>query len=69
MTEFELEGREFIELNKLIKISGFTGTGGEAKLAIADGEAMVNGEVETQRRKKLRSGDTLSFRGIEVKVL
>ncbi len=68
MTEFKLDGKEFIELNKLIKICGFTGTGGEAKLAIANGEAILNGEVETQRRKKIRSGDELEFREVKVKV-
>lgn len=69
MEEFQLEGKEFIELNRLIKFSGFTGTGGEAKLAIANGEALINGEVETRRRKKIRSGEVLSFRSIEIKVI
>lgn len=68
MTNFDLEGKEFIELNKLLKICGFTGTGGEAKLAIANGEALVNGEIETQRRKKIRPGDKLEFRGEKIKV-
>lgn len=68
MTEFQLDGKEFIELNKLIKICGLSGTGGEAKIAIANGEALLNGEIETQRRKKIRSGDILEFREVKVKV-
>lgn len=68
MTKFDLEGKEFIELNKLMKICGFTGTGGEAKLAIANGEALLNGEIETQRRKKIRSGDVIEFREAKVTV-
>lgn len=68
MTEFNLEGKEFIELNKLMKICGFTGTGGEAKLAIANGEALLNGEIETQRRKKIRAGDVIEFGDAKVTV-
>lgn len=68
MTEFNLEEKEFIELNKLMKICGFTGTGGEAKLAIVNGEALLNGEVETQRRKKIRAGDVIEFRDTKVTV-
>ncbi|GAL85602.1 hypothetical protein MYP_2831 [Sporocytophaga myxococcoides] len=68
MIEFELEGYEFIELNKLLKITGLTGTGGEANTFIVDGEVSVNGAVETQKRKKLREGDVVQFQGQEVKI-
>ncbi len=64
MTSFELQGKEFIELNKLLKIHNLVGSGGEAKVRIrAEGEATVNGEVETQVRKKLRAGDRVEFGG------
>jgi ribosome-associated protein len=36
------------------------GTGGEAKIRIAAGEVSVNGEVCTQRGKKLRGGDRVT---------
>lgn len=68
MTEFELEGYEFIELNKLLKITGLTGTGGEANTFIVSGEVIVNGAVETQKRKKLRDGDVVEFQGEKVKI-
>jgi ribosome-associated protein len=68
MIEFELEGYEFIELNKLLKITGLVGTGGEANTFIVDGEVLVNGAVETQKRKKLRDGDVVQFQGQEVKI-
>ncbi len=60
MTEIEIYS-DFIKLDAFLKYCGAVGTGGEAKLRIADGEVLVNGEVCTQRGKKLRAGDTVSF--------
>ena len=48
---------EFIRLDALLKFAGAVGTGGEAKLAIQNGEVTVNGETCTMRGKKLRPGD------------
>ncbi|NVO01306.1 MAG: RNA-binding S4 domain-containing protein, partial [Bacteroidetes bacterium] len=45
MIKFDLEGHEFIELNKLLKILNFVQTGGEANIRIEDGEITVNNEV------------------------
>ena len=59
--EFELHGSDYIELNSLMKIAGMVGTGGEANIHITGGEVLVNGQVETQKRKKIRSGDRVSF--------
>ena len=50
---------EFIRLDAFLKFAGAVGTGGEAKLLIADGQVTVNGEVCTQRGKKLRPGDSV----------
>ncbi len=63
MSEFILEGYEYIELNKLLKIEGLVVTGGEANQLIEDGQVFVNGAVETQKRKKLRVGDKVVFEG------
>ena len=52
---------EFIKLDALLKFAALVGTGGEAKLAIADGMVKVNGEVCTMRGKKIRPGDVVSF--------
>ena len=68
MQTFELEGYEYIELNKLMKIMQLVGSGGEAKQFIDEGLVLVNGQVETQRRKKLRKGDVVAFEGEEVQV-
>ena len=54
---------EFIKLDAFLKFCGAVGTGGEAKIRIAEGEVSVNGEVCTQRGKKLRDGDCVDFGG------
>ena len=59
---------EFIKLDALLKFAALVGTGGEAKLAIADGMVKVNGEVCTMRGKKLRPGDRVEFDGKTVLV-
>ncbi len=66
--EFKLEGEEFILLQSLLKAVGFVGSGGEAKVAIASGQVLVDGELETRRGKKIRAGQKVSFAGKEVKV-
>ena len=52
---------EFIKLEALLKFAAVVQTGGEAKLCIQDGLVTVNGEIATQRGKKLRPGDVISF--------
>lgn len=58
---FQLGDQEHIQLNNLLKVLRLVGTGGEANIRIDNGEVRVNGAVETQKRKKLRSGDTVEF--------
>jgi ribosome-associated protein len=53
MKEFNLDGRAFIELYKILKIEGMASSGGEAKGIVATGQVLVNGVTETQKRKKL----------------
>ena len=54
---------EFIKLDAFLKFSGACETGGEAKLCVEDGLVSVNGEICTQRGKKLRPGDTVELDG------
>ncbi len=61
METFELNGREYIELNKLLKIMHLVETGGEANLCIEYGEVTVNGVVEMRKRNKLRDGYVVDF--------
>jgi len=60
--------REPVELYKILKFEGLVASGGEAKLLIDDGQVMVNGEVETRRRKKIVGGDVIAFRGEQLQV-
>ena len=54
---------EFIKLGQALKLAGIVSSGIEAKVLIADGLVLVNGETETRRGKKLRDGDTVSVQG------
>ena len=52
-----------IELCQFIKFSGLTESGGEAKQLISEGRVLLNGVVETQKRKKLAAGDKVNVDG------
>ena len=62
MTEIKIE-TEFIKLDALLKFANLVSSGGEAKLRIAEGEVLVNGEKCTMRGKKLRPGDRIELGG------
>ena len=60
---------EFIKLGQALKFSGLVESGVDAKFAVQDGLVKVNGNIETQRGKKLFNGDIFEFNGKKVKVL
>lgn len=60
---------EFIKLDSFLKWCGAVSLGGEAKMCILDNMVKVNNEICTQRGKKLRDGDIVSFQGINYKVI
>jgi len=62
------EGTEFITLDKLLKLMRLVGSGGEAHMVIQEGMVKVNGEVEMQKRKKIRAGDKAEFNGQQIEV-
>lgn len=66
--EFTLQD-DYIELIKVLKIVNLVASGGEAKLVVADGLVMVNDEVELRKRRKLRKGDVITFKGEEVTIV
>ena len=68
MTEIKIE-TEFIKLDALLKFANLVSSGGEAKLRIADGEVLVNGETCTMRGRKIRPGNTVSLDGVTLKVV
>lgn len=59
---------EFIKLDSLLKYASLVGTGGEAKYVIVEGMVTVNGEVCTQRGRKIRPGDKVCFERFEIEV-
>ena len=65
--EFTLE-KEFIELNKLLKILSLVESGGQANTIIADGYVLYNGEVDTRKRLKVRRGDQIEFAETLIKI-
>ena len=53
--------REPVELYKILKFEGLVSSGGEAKSVISQDQVLVNGKVETRKRKKIVSGDIIEF--------
>ena len=58
-----------IRLGQFLKLAGVVETGGEAKARIQEGEAWVNGEVETRRGRQLVPGDLVEFAGAALEVV
>ncbi len=58
----------FIKLDQFLKFANVIYSGGEAKTVIQEGLVCVNGEICTQRGKKLYDGYVVSFEGEEFKV-
>ena len=67
MKEIKID-TEFIKLDQLMKYASMVQTGGEAKMLIAGELVLVNGEIWTQRGKKIRPGDEVLFDGETYKV-
>jgi ribosome-associated protein len=61
MTERLSVGDRAINLTQVLKLAGWAGTGGEAKMLIADGRIRVNGVVECRKRRKMTVGDCVAM--------
>lgn len=59
---------EFIKLDNFIKFGGIASTGGHAKVLVQGGFIKVNGEICTQRGKKMRIGDQAEYEGKIIEV-
>ena len=57
---------DYIELDKLLKITGLVLTGGQAGLLIRSGQVKVDGQVEKRKDSKIRKGQKISFNQQEV---
>ena len=67
MQEFKLTS-EYIELVKLLKITGIAETGGHAKILVDEGEVLLNGNPEFRKKAKLRTGDVIEVMGEKIKL-
>ncbi len=67
MREIEIS-EEPIELYKILKFENMVDSGGEAKYVISEGQVVVNGKIETRRRKKIFSGDVVEFGEEKIRV-
>ncbi|MEV4184478.1 RNA-binding S4 domain-containing protein [Streptosporangium canum] len=65
---FELE-TDYIPLCDLLKYCAVTDTGGQAKHFIAEGNVMVDGEVELRKTCKIRAGQVVAGDGFEIRVV
>lgn len=68
MREIEIR-QEPIALYKILKVDNMVQSGGEAKHVIAEGRVMVNGNVETRKRKKIFSGDIVEYNNESIRVI
>ncbi|MDF2589212.1 MAG: hypothetical protein K0S41_3053 [Anaerocolumna sp.] len=59
---------DFIKLGQALKAAGLVESGVDAKSVILDGLVKVNGNIETQRGKKLYDGDIVTFDKETIKI-
>jgi ribosome-associated protein len=60
--KFKLEDG-YIELIKLLKVTGLCSSGGMAKVVTSEGRVKVDGVVELRKRCKIKKGQTVEFQG------
>ncbi len=65
---FELQ-EEYIELYKLLKVLDLVDSGGDAKQLIEHEAVRRNGELETRKRAKIRSGEVITIGDVKVEVV
>lgn len=67
--EFELDpGRDHVELNQLLKLTGLCDSGGAGKALVASGAVAVDGAIESRKTRKVRAGDVVTVDDIEIHV-
>jgi ribosome-associated protein len=66
--EFGLN-REFVQLNQLLKLTGFADSGGAGKALVAGGGVSVDGNVELRKTCKIRIGQVVTLGDVEIRVV
>lgn len=68
--EFKLrEQEEFIQLIQLLKAMNIAESGAVASQMVVACQVRVNGQVETRKRKKLFSGDTVEVYAEKIHII
>ncbi|HET7268926.1 MAG TPA: RNA-binding S4 domain-containing protein [Oleiagrimonas sp.] len=67
VVEFPLRG-ENIALCQLLKLTGTCDSGGRAKTLVADGMVRVDGQTETRKTCKIRSGQEVQLDDTMIRV-
>ena len=60
---------DYIELYKLIKFLDLVDSGADAKMIVADGHVLRNGEIEMRKRAKIKRGETLVIGDITIETI
>ena len=55
--------KSFITLGQLLQVSGFAGSGAEAKILVKELTITVNQETENRRGRKLYAADVVTING------
>jgi len=58
-----------IRFGQFLKLADLVQDGVEAKLIIQNGNALVNGSIETRRGRQMKAGDTVTLNKITVIVV
>ncbi len=58
-----------IRFGQFLKLANLVQDGVDAKMRIQEGNAMVNGSIETRRGRKMEAGDTVTLDKITVMVV
>ena len=62
-------GKEFIELYKLLKWSKVIETGSLAKIAVENGDVLLNGKVEIEKHQKVFPNDVVEYKEFKLNVI
>lgn len=65
---FTLDG-EYVELNQLLKLSGICDSGGAGKILVAQGNVLVDGQIELRKTCKIRAGQVVSLGDVRIHVI
>jgi len=66
--DFDLEGRPYVELNMLLKLTGLCDSGGAGKAIVATGAVAVDGATELRKTCKIRADQVVVIDDVAIHV-